>query len=102
MKKEPEFTPGGEVECDSHIILAVPRDAVRLKAEVTLLDEDGQPHVCTTILGPEEIRQARQDFLDNVDGGDDYDAVYTLTDKGRELLDRLEAGEEIDWDNLPE
>lgn len=102
MKKEPEFVPGGEIECDSHIILAIPSGTARLKAEVTLLDGDGQPHICETVLGPEEIRQARQDFLDNVDGGDDYNAVYTLTEKGRELYERIKAGEEIDWDSLSE
>lgn len=84
MNNEPETG----IKRGSHIILAVPRDTVRLKVEAAVLDENGQMRSYEAVLGPEDIRQSRQDFLDNVDGGDDYDAVYTLTDKGRELLNR--------------
>lgn len=36
-----------------------------------------------------EIRQMRRDFLNYVPEGDEYDAVYTLTDEGRAELERL-------------
>ena len=36
-----------------------------------------------------EIRQMRRDFLNYVPDGDEYDAVYTLTDEGRAELERL-------------
>ena len=38
-----------------------------------------------------EIADARQDFLDNVEDGDDYDAIYTLTEEGERYLDSLQS-----------
>lgn len=99
MNNESEFTPGTEIDGDSHIILAIPRDTARLKVEATLFDKDGRLHVCEIVLGTEDIRKARQDFLDNV-GDDDYDARYVLTDEGRRLLEQMKSGESIDWGNL--
>ena len=82
-----------EIEVDEmNVILKIPKNSVRIKLEAVLLPDDGDKLITVyKRLNLEEIRKARQDFLDNVEGGDDYDAVYVLTDKGREYLDGLKA-----------
>ena len=44
-------------------------------------------------MTPEDFRQLRQDFIDNVEGGDEYDDVYTLTDIGKEIADQILGGD---------
>lgn len=68
-----------------HIIVQVPKETVTcgFTAKLLLNGELKEAHMDMT---PEEFRQARQDFLDNVMGGDDYDGVYVLTDKAKREL----------------
>ena len=73
-----------------NVILKIPRDAARLTISAVILDDDGSPVTLEGVFNPDDIRQARQDFLDNVEGGDDYDVRYVLTDEGRAYLEQLE------------
>lgn len=69
-----------------HIIVQVPKDTVSVSFTAKLI-QDGKLVDARMEMGPEEYRKARQDFLDNVDGGDEYDAVYTLTDEFKRKLE---------------
>ena len=82
-----------------HIIIAIPKDTARLIINATMLGEDMNPVTAETEMSVSEIMQARKDFLDYV-GDDEYNAKYTLTEKGRELAARLAEGEDIDWNAL--
>lgn len=81
-----------------HIILEIPKETVRLKVDATLLDESGTPYDVFMTMNPSEIREARQDFLENVGLGDDYDGYFVLTDKGREMLENDSACSDI-WED---
>ena len=74
-----------------HIIVQVPKDAVTVSFDAKLL-QNGQLVTAHMDMSAEEFRQARQDFLDNVDGGDEYDAVYTLTEEGKAYAGKLFGG----------
>lgn len=70
-----------------NIILNIPANTAFLTVGATVIDESGKlVQYKEMTLMPEAIRQARQDFLDNVPSGDDYNAEYALTEKGLELL----------------
>lgn len=80
-----------EIELDEiNIIVKIPKDTARITIHAVVLDDDGSPLGVSKTLNPEDIRQARQDFLDNVEDGDDYDALFVLTDAGREWLEQQE------------
>ena len=53
------------------------------------VDADGKLMKVQKTLSVQDIFKARQDFLDNVEDGDDYDAKYILTEEGKACLDRL-------------
>lgn len=75
-----------ELDCELiNIIVKVPKETVacRFMTKLLLNGELKEAHMEMT---PEEFRQARQDFLDNVEGGDDYDGVWVLTDKAKREL----------------
>lgn len=76
-----------------HIIITIPKNAASIEITATMIGDDGIPFRANTVMKPEDIRTARQDFLDNVEGGDDFDAVYTLTEKGREIYEQLANGD---------
>jgi len=75
-----------------NIFLRIPKEAVALEVTSSLLDEDGKVMKVSTKLSVSDIREKRQDFLDNVEDGDDYDARYVLTDEGMEYLQNLKEG----------
>lgn len=88
-KKKPE--PGKTIELEEmNIFLRIPKEAVALEVTASLLDPDGKLMKVKTSLSVSDIRDRRQDFLDNVDLGDDYDARFVLTDEGRAYLEDLE------------
>lgn len=68
-----------------HIIVQVPKDAVTVSFDAKLL-RDGKLVDAHMDMTPEEFRQARQDFLDEVETGDDYDKMWSLTDKAKKTL----------------
>lgn len=94
MKKS-DYKKGDEVELEMmNVILKIPKNAARLKIIVHLFDEDGEAMEVKSTMEASGIFDARKDFLDNVEDGDEYDAMYVLTNSGRELLAAIERGDE--------
>lgn len=75
-----------------HIILPVPKDTVTVSVTAKMI-QNGKLIEAKMDMTPEDFRQLRQDFLDNVEGGDEYDDVYTLTDIGKEIADQILGGD---------
>ena len=71
-----------------HIIVQVPEDTVSCSITVKRL-VNGKLEEAAMEMTAQDFRQARQDFLENVDGGDDYDAVYELTEEGRKYVEKM-------------
>lgn len=91
MSEEMKRTMELQQELDTelvHIIVQVPKETVACGFTAKLL-HDGKLVEAHMEMTPEEFRQARKDFLDNVDGGDEYDAVYALTEEGKAYADKL-------------
>lgn len=78
---------------EMNIILRIPKDAAAVTVEAVILNEDGSRQKAAKYLSISDIHTARQDFLDNVDGGDDYDAKFVITDAGREYLENIQQRE---------
>ena len=57
-----------------HIIVQVPKDTVTVSFDAKLI-QNGKLVEAHMDMSPDEFRKARQDFLDEVEGGDEYDAV---------------------------
>ena len=76
-----------EMNAEQCIIIRIPENTVRLEITASVMDEDGNIVTANTILYPNDIYDARKDFMDYV-GDDDYDgrALYVLTEKGRREL----------------
>lgn len=88
-KKEPEY-----IELDEmNVIVQIPKCAADLVLEVQYFDSEGKTVKVKAHYDNEMIQEARKDFLDNVEDGDDYDVRYAITDYGREWLRRIEAGD---------
>ena len=78
-----------ELDCELiNIIVKVPKETVTCGFTAKLL-MNGELKEAHMEMTPEEFRQARQDFLDNVEGGDDYDKMWVLTEKGKAEVDKL-------------
>ena len=77
---------------ETNIIMKIPENAVSLEVTAKMIDENGELISVGKTMNVQDIFQARKDFLDNIIDGDDYDAKYVLTDKGREWLDSLLGG----------
>ena len=77
---------------EMNIFLRIPKEAVALEVTASLL-MDGKVQKVSTNLSVSDIRDRRQDFLDNVEEGDDYDARYVLTEEGKAYLESLEGGD---------
>ena len=75
-----------------HIILPVPKDTVTVSVTAKMI-QNGKLIEAKMDMTPEDFRQLRQDFIDNVEGGDKYDDVYTLTDIGKEIADQILGGD---------
>ena len=87
-----EYKIGEEIELEQiNIILQIPKNTARLKVEAVIVDDDNQAHIVTRTLSTQEVFDARKDFTDWVDE-EEYGAVYTITDLGREYLESLKAG----------
>lgn len=79
---------------EQNIIMKIPADAIHLEIVAKVVDADGNVQQVSASHTFTDIRQMRQDFLDNVEGGDDYDVVYTLTEKGERLLEDIRRNEQ--------
>ena len=75
-----------------HIILPVPKDTVTVSVTAKMI-QNGKLIEAKMDMTPEDFRQLRQDFLDEVEAGDEYDDVYTLTDIGKEIADQILGGD---------
>jgi len=73
-----------------NIILKIPKGAVKLTVNAIIINENGELGKVSRDLSLTDIQDARTAFLNNVDDGDDYDVVWSLTDKGKKMLDELE------------
>lgn len=83
-----------EIELEEmNIILKVPKSAAALTVEAVLLKTDGKTQKVEKKMDTQELYKARQDFLDNVDFGDDYDGKFVITEKGRQFLEEMENRE---------
>lgn len=71
------------------IIMRIPKGAVALDITASII-VDEQLQKVTAKFDNNNIFQFRKDFMDYV-GDDDFDAVYTLTDEGRNYLEELRA-----------
>ena len=78
-----------------HIIVQVPKDTVAISVDAKLL-QNGELITAHMDMNAEEFRKARQDFLDEVEAGDEYDCVYTLTEEGRKYAEALMEEERHD------
>lgn len=76
--KKTDYEKGQEIELEEmNIILKVPVGTACIKMQCSLLDDDGELMEVSTVINSKRVHEARRDFLENVEGGDDYDAVYT-------------------------
>ena len=77
-----------------NIFLTIPKEAVALEVTAYLLAADEKVMKVSTMLSASDIRSRRKDFLENVEDGDDYNALYVLTEKGEEYYRQsLKEGE---------
>ena len=72
-----------------NIILPIPKETVSMELTVKIMDGDTIQTVGTHFT-ISDIHDMRQDFLDNVEFGDDYNASYALTEEGERYLEELE------------
>lgn len=84
MAKKPEDI---ELE-EQHIFCRIPKNTLKMRIECTVIIGGKEQKVHKELM-LDEINKAREDFLENVEGGDDYNTYYELTDKGKELIERL-------------
>ena len=86
-----------EIELEEmNIIVKIPKDALKVTIKVQVPGHDGEIIKAKKKLTKTDIDAARKDFLDNVEDGDDYDATYALTEKGREYLKQLREKQDDD------
>ena len=77
-----------ELEGTMGIVCRVPENSVRLEITASVMMDDGDIKQAVMNVSPSELFEMHKDFLDYV--GDDYDAVYALTEKGKAYLDEPE------------
>lgn len=76
--KKADYEKGQEIELEEmNIILKVPVGTACIKMQCSLLDDDGEIMEVSTVINSKGVYEARRDFLENVEDGDDYDVVYT-------------------------
>lgn len=81
-----------ELELEQYnIIVKIPVDAIKVSITAKMLnDKDEIVSVCND-MNMKDIYEARTAFLENVEDGDDFDARYVLTEKGKAYLDALRS-----------
>lgn len=83
---EENWVPGTEIELEQEfIVLAIPASSVQVEITATIF-EDGELHKCCRVMDMQEVRDAIQEAKN---GYIPSDAVFTLTDVGREYLEKL-------------
>ena len=74
------------------IFLRIPKSVASVTVNAVIIDENDKAVKVSRKLSAEDIRKARQDFLDYVEDGDDYNAKFVLTDEGRAYQEGLKRG----------
>ena len=88
-KKEPKT-----LECEEmNVIIRIPQAAASVTITAVLIGDDDKTVKVSRRLAAEDIRSARQDFLDNVEDSYNYDARYVITEEGMEYLRSLQAAD---------
>ena len=86
-----------EIELEEmNIIIKVPKDALKVTIKVQVPGYDGEIIKAKKKLLKTDIDAARKDFLDNVEDGDDFNAKYVVTEKGKEYLKQLQNKENVE------
>jgi len=70
-----------------NVLLTIPENSVQVIVNVKTM-ENGEIVGIVGTYGPKDIREIRSDFLEAVPDGDDWNAVYTLTDEGQKYVDK--------------
>lgn len=75
---------------EMNVIVKIPERAVALTITAVILENGEQVNVSKK-MDVVEIRQARDDFLNNVEFGDDYDGVFVLSDEVKKQLEESDT-----------
>lgn len=76
---------------EMNVILRIPTEAISVTVTAKVIEKDsGDLLEVGRKLTTQDIFKARTDFLDYVDGGDDYDAKFVITDEGRRWLEEMQ------------
>lgn len=70
-----------------NVLLTIPENSIQVTVSVKTM-ENGEIVDLTGTYNPKDIREIRSDFLKAVPDGDDWNAVYTLTEEGQEYVDK--------------
>ena len=68
-----------------NIIIKIPKGTYKLKLDAEFVDDTVHGKASMTV-NKEDIEAYRQDFLDNVEDGDDFDGVFVITEKGLQTI----------------
>lgn len=72
-----------------NIILPIPKETVSMELTAKIMHGNTIQAVSKQFtIG--DIHDMRQDFLDNVEDGDEYNVRYVLTEEGERYLEELE------------
>ena len=77
---------------EMNVILRIPVSSASVTVTAMVIDENDELVKVCRRFSAEDIRAARQVFLDNVEDGDDYDARFVITDEGMGYLEQLKEG----------
>ena len=77
-------------EKEMGILLKIPINTITMSMTVRFINSDGEVKQQTAEFDHSDIIDFRRDFLDNVEFGDDYDAIYKKKKKGIQYQKLLE------------
>ena len=89
MSKEEKKTI--ELE-EMNVILRIPVSSASVTVTAMVIDENDELVKVCRRFSAEDIRSARQVFLDNVEDGDDYNARFVITKEGMSYREQLKEG----------
>lgn len=77
---------------EMNVILRIPVSSASVTVTAMVIDENDELVKVCRRFSAEDIRSARQVFLDNVEDGDDYNARFVITKEGMSYLEQLKEG----------
>ena len=72
-----------------NIIAQIPANTSRLTLTAQYFDSDGNPVKVASVMNASDLYEARKDFLENVEDGDDYNVRYAVTEEGLRWLEEM-------------